>query len=214
MKILNLYAGVGGNRMLWGDEHDITAVEWNKSVADCYKDLYPNDTVIVGDAHEYLLEHYHEFDFIWASPPCQSHSCIRQVMAKSYWENLDKPNMRGNKPIYPDMKLWQEIIFLKHHCKKDWVIENVIPYYKPLIQPSYTLGKHHYWSNKFILGCLTNEYRAHNAGNAKLQEVKKIDLSKYKFEGIDKRQVLRNMVEPEAGLYIFEQMTKGGAYNG
>lgn len=70
MKILNLYAGIGGNRMLWGDEHDITAVEFNKSVADCYKDLYTNDNVIVGDAHEYLLEHYHEFDFIWASPPC------------------------------------------------------------------------------------------------------------------------------------------------
>lgn len=36
MKILNLYAGVGGNRRLWGDKHEITAVEWNKSVADCY----------------------------------------------------------------------------------------------------------------------------------------------------------------------------------
>lgn len=24
MKILNLYAGIGGNRKLWGDEHEIT----------------------------------------------------------------------------------------------------------------------------------------------------------------------------------------------
>lgn len=32
-------------------------------------------------------------------------------------------------------------------------------------------------------------------------------MSKYKFEGIDKRQVLRNMVEPEDGLYVFQQIT-------
>ena len=33
MKILNLYAGIGGNRRLWGDEHEITAVEHNKDIA-------------------------------------------------------------------------------------------------------------------------------------------------------------------------------------
>lgn len=115
--------------------------------------------------------------------------------------------MSGNKPIYPDMKLWQEIIFLKHHAKCDWVIENVIPYYKPFIQPAFTLGNHHYWSNKFIFDCSIEKYRGHSAGNAKLQDLKKIDLSKYKFVGIDKRKVLRNMVEPEAGKYIFEQIT-------
>lgn len=27
MKILNLYAGIGGNRKLWPDDHEITAVE-------------------------------------------------------------------------------------------------------------------------------------------------------------------------------------------
>ena len=26
MKILNLYAGVGGNRKLWSSEHEITAI--------------------------------------------------------------------------------------------------------------------------------------------------------------------------------------------
>ena len=30
MKILNLYACLGGNRYKWGDEHDITAVEWDE----------------------------------------------------------------------------------------------------------------------------------------------------------------------------------------
>lgn len=74
MKILNAYAGIGGNRKLWGDSHDITAVEYDPKIAAIYQDLFPNDTVIVGDAHQYLLEHYQEFDFIWCSPPCPTHS--------------------------------------------------------------------------------------------------------------------------------------------
>jgi len=65
MKILNLYAGIGGNRALWGDEHQITAVEYDKKIADKYAILYPNDIVIVADAHQYLLDNYERFDFIW-----------------------------------------------------------------------------------------------------------------------------------------------------
>lgn len=80
MKILNLYAGIGGNRKLWGDEHDITAVEFDERIAAIYQDLYPNDTVIVGDAHQYLLDHYSEFDFIGASPPCPTHSVTNHFL--------------------------------------------------------------------------------------------------------------------------------------
>lgn len=206
MKILNLYAGVGGNRMLWGNEHEITAVEFNQSVADCYKALYPNDTVIVADAHQYLLEHYHEFDFIWASPPCQSHSKVRQVVAQAYYDNLTNNNF--TKPIYPDMKLWQEIIFLQYHAKCNWVIENVNPYYKPFLQPSFKLGKHLYWSNKFILSPKLEGYRGHCLTNQEIEKLKNIDLSCFKFDGIDKRQVLRNMVEPEDGLIVFNLINK------
>jgi DNA (cytosine-5)-methyltransferase 1 len=96
MKILNLYAGIGGNRKLWGDEHEITAVEWDADIAKVYKDHFPNDTVIVGDAHEFLLNHFSYFDFIWTSPPCQSHSSFRQNIGVRY---------RGVEPIYADMKL-------------------------------------------------------------------------------------------------------------
>ena len=74
MKILNLYAGIGGNRKLWDNNHEVTAVEINKEVSEAYKNLFPNDTVIVSDAHEYLLDHYKEYDFIWSSPPCPSRS--------------------------------------------------------------------------------------------------------------------------------------------
>ena len=46
MKILNLYAGIGGNRKLWGNEHDITAVEYDVEIAAVYQDLFPNDETI------------------------------------------------------------------------------------------------------------------------------------------------------------------------
>ena len=91
MKILNLYAGIGGNRALWGDEHEITAVELNPSVAEAYKKLYPGDKIIIGDAHKYLLEHFEEFDFIWSSPPCPTHSRVR------------KATTHQNPPIFPSM---------------------------------------------------------------------------------------------------------------
>lgn len=72
MKVLNLYCGIGGNRRQW-ENVEVTAVEHNESIAAIYKDLFPNDIVIVADAHQYLLDHYSEFDFIWASPPCPTH---------------------------------------------------------------------------------------------------------------------------------------------
>ena len=106
MKILNLYAGIGGNRKLWGDEHEIVAVENNEEIAEAYKTFYPIDQVIVDDAHQFLLDNFKEFDFIWSSPPCQTHS---------------KTNffLHGQGIIrYPDMQLYQEIIFLRQWGKK------------------------------------------------------------------------------------------------
>ena len=67
MRALNLYAGIGGNRKLWAGVQ-ITAVELNPDIANIYKRQFPKDKVIVGDAHEYLIKHYKEFDFVWSSP--------------------------------------------------------------------------------------------------------------------------------------------------
>ena len=146
MKILNLYAGIGGNRKLWGDEHEITAVEINPEIAMIYQDFFPNDKVIVGDAHQYLLNHYKEFDFIWSSPPCPSHGVSRYWSSKS-----DNPGMNYPSPIYPDMNLYQEIIFLTHFYKGKWVVENVVSYYEPLIKP-FEYQSHYYWCNFHIIG--------------------------------------------------------------
>ena len=127
MKILNLYAGIGGNRKLWGNEHEITAVELNLQIAKIYSDFFPQDKVIVADAHQYLLEHFKEFEFIWSSPPCPSHSHIRKELAVE---------AKGqNKPIYPDMKLYEEILLLKGYFKGKFCIENVVSWYEPLLHP-------------------------------------------------------------------------------
>ena len=135
VKILNLYAGIGGNRKLWGNEHKITAVELNEKIAKKYETLYPNDTVVVADAHEFLLDNYKEYDFIWSSPPCQSHSTTNY-----FTQHIRK------RPVYPLMSLYQEILFLDNFFKGKYCVENVVSYYEPLIKPQ-KIGRHYLWSN-------------------------------------------------------------------
>jgi len=191
MKILNLYAGIGGNRKLWGDEHEVTAIEMNPDIASIYQDFFPNDKVVVGDAHEYLLENFKEFDFVWSSPPCQTHSSFRQNICVRF---------RGTKPKYPDMKLYQEIIFLDANFKGKWVVENVKPYYKALIEPTTELQRHLFWSNFEIP---KKEFKTDKIRTAQIPQLQKqhgFDLSNYKVK--NKRQVLRNCVLPEVGEYI------------
>lgn len=190
MKILNLYAGIGGNRKLWGGSHQITAVEYKPEIAAIYKDFFPNDEVIIGDAHKYLEEHYAEFDFIWSSPPCPSHSRVR------------KATEHQNKPIFPDMKLYEEILFLQGYFKGKYCVENVMAWYDPLIQPQ-EFSKHWFWAN-FLIRPIAIDSRNHDGNVASLQETKGFDLSKYK--GIDKNKALRNCVEPETGKRILECM--------
>ena len=186
MKILNLYAGIGGNRKLWGNEHEITAVEIDPNIAKIYKDFFPNDKVIVTDAHQYLLDHYKEFDFIWSSPPCPSHSRAR------YWGS------KGGQcePIYPDMTLYQEIIFLQNWYSGKYVVENVIPYYQPLIQAQ-ERGRHLYWCNFVLPKELSKRTVQISAGS---NEVKKLcDFHEYDFYQYKGSQpinkIARNLVD-------------------
>ena len=200
MKILNCYAGIGGNRKLWGDEHEITAVELNPDIAGIYKDFFPNDTVIVGDAHQYLLDHYHEYNdgFIWSSLPCQTHSRARYWA----WKNSDKVEKK-----YPDMRLYEEILFLQHFFKGLYCIENTKGYYIPLITPQ-EIGRHYFWSN-FPISKIN--IKTINVWKGKRSEWEKdLGLSlKGKYVGQRKDQILRNCVEPELGLHILQESQKG-----
>jgi len=196
MKILNLYAGIGGNRKLWGNEHEITAVEINPEIAKIYQDFFPNDKVIVTDAHQYLLEHFKEFDFIWTSPPCQTHSSFRHNICVRY---------RGTKPQYPDMRLYQEIIFLQYYFGGKWVVENVKPYYTPLI-PAKLVQRHYFWSNFQIQEADVPKDNIRSVQIPQLQKIHGFDLNKYKLK--DKRQILRNCVLPELGLHVLNCFSK------
>ena len=199
MKILNLYSGIGGNRKLWSKEHDVTAVEKNREIAEIYSDLFPNDTVIVADAHQYLLENYKEFDFIWSSPPCQSHSQIRYNIGFKANRKYKKVDAK-----YPDLKLYEEVLLLQYWFSGKYVIENTIPYYPPLINGK-IMGKHIWWTN-FEIGNFNIKSRGHRGGTVEsLMKLKKIDISKYKIK--NKRQILRNCVEPELGLHILNQLS-------
>lgn len=188
-KVLNLYAGIGGNRKLWPKDINVTAVELDSDIAKVYNDFYPDDTIVTGDAHEYLKKNYMNYDFIWASPPCPSHSRL---------------NYFRKEKIFPDMKLWQEIIFLQSWAKCYWVIENVIPYYKPLIQPAVEICRHYFWSNFVIKPINFKKRNIETATITKKQRSLKIDLSEYKLK--NKRQILRNCVQPEIGLHIFNSI--------
>lgn len=190
MKILNLYCGLGGNRKLWGDKHQIVAVENNLKIAEIYSDFFPNDTVVIKDAHEYLLNHYKEYNFIWSSPPCPTHSDIRRcgVHAGQY------------EAQYPAMELYQEIILLKHFAKCKWVVENVKPYYEPLIGGT-LIERHLFWSNFYIPPIKTDDDRKHS-DITDCSVIYGFDLKGKDVS--EKRKLLRNMVDPKLGKHILE----------
>ena len=202
IKILNLYACLGGNRYKWDEvaEIEVTAVEWDEELAKLYQERFPNDTVIVADAHQYLLDHYKEFDFIWSSPPCPSHSRAR------YWNSSNYDTT--TKPIYPDMKLYEEILFLQHYYRNGkFVVENVIPYYDPLI-PAIKRDRHLYWTNFNLPKKLSNRNISGIVSQAKdelkqLCKIHEINVSNYKGKQ-SMLKVSRNLVDYEAGKTILE----------
>jgi len=200
MKVLNLYAGLGGNRKHWKGVN-VTAVEMEPDIAAIYKQQFPDDTLIIGDAHQYLLDHFQEFDFIWSSPPCQTHSKMMKAT-------------RHKRKRYTDMGLYQEIILLQHFFKGKWIVENVKPFYEPLIKPTAILGRHCVWSNFDIsdfhiktptgfinkgtiegTNALKDWLGIHYEGNI------------YYKDNHCPGQVLRNCVHPDMGLHILNCAT-------
>ena len=111
------------------------------------------------------------------------------------------------KVKYPDMTLYQEILFLKHIYNGKYVVENVTPYYEPLI-PAKKRGRHLYWTN-FNLPNSLNERDDINGiiGKTndldKLCKFHKIDLSSYKGTQ-PKIKIAKNLVDYEAGKTILD----------
>ena len=181
----------------YGGGVEVTAVEMDPEIAQVYIDNFPDDTMIIGDAHQYLLDHYSEFDFVWGSPPCQSHT--RMIRSG-----------RNRKPRYADLRLYEEILFLKHNFKGDWVIENVIPYYEPLIKAK-KLGRHLFWSNfdisdEVVVPEFKNMINRQNlTAKKQLQDWLGIYYEKNIYYGDNHcpTQILRNCVHPILGEHVF-----------
>jgi DNA (cytosine-5)-methyltransferase 1 len=204
MKVLNLYACLGGNRYKWdevvkekGIEIEVTAVEWDEELAKLYQERFPNDTVIVADAHQYLLDHYKEFDFIWSSPPCPSHSRVR--FSQKNRENCDA--------VFPDFNLYEEVVFLDNYFNGKYVVENVIPFYEPLISAK-KRGRHLYWTN-FNLPTDIRERDGSGIISKAKNEVDVLctfhDYDFHKYKGKQRKdKIARNLVDYEAGRTIFE----------
>ncbi len=183
MKILNLFSGIGGNRTLWGNKHYIEAVENEPKIAATYHVRFPGDRVIVEDAYKYLEDHYSKFDFIWASPPCISHTQLCR------WHK--------NKKL-PDFRLYSIITFLKTWYNGFWVVENVIPYYKSIIKPEAKVGRHSIWAN-FPIKNLPYEGSEIKTG-LKLAHG-------YRDPGA-KAQEINDKMNPKFGKYILDSLLK------
>ena len=192
MKVLNLYAGLGGNRLYWED-CQVTAVEINTEVALEYAGKFKGDFTYCEDAHKYLLDKYRDFDFIWSSPPCPTHS---KMMKATRHDIVD----------YPDMRLYQEILLLKHFFKGKWVVENVVGYYDPLIPPTAKIGRHYFWSNFTITQIDLPKIKD-------MSRAKREDMVEYLGMDYEGKiylngnhcpvQPLRNCVHPLLGKHIF-----------
>ena len=201
MKILNLYACLGGNRYKWNEvksDIEVTAVELDAEAARLYQERFPNDKVIVADAHQYLLDHYKEFDFIWSSPPCPTHSKVR----------MTQKNTSAFKAMFPDMKLYEEILFLDNYFEGKYVVENVVPYYEPLVVGK-KRGRHIYWTNFNLPNKLSTRKQSSGLMNGINNEIPKWceyhDYDFYKYKGKQRRdKIARNLVDYEAGKTIFE----------
>lgn len=183
-----------------GKNIQITAIEYEPKIAEIYKQNFPEDEVIVCDAHEYLLKHFREYDFIWSSPPCPTHSKVRKTLAIK--KKKDGTIFEQNKPVYPDMRLYQEIMLLDGYYDGYYCIENVIPWYEPLIEPQ-KLGRHCFWANFKIPN---KKFEARGSFDNTNELANKLGFDISNWTKVNKKLLLRNCVEPEVGEYIFEKL--------
>ena len=103
------------------------------------------------------------------------------------------------------MKLYEEILFLQTHFKGKYVVENVIPYYEPLIQAQ-KRGRHLYWTN-FKLPSVVSERDKAKISSGKNEVNNLCDFHDYDFRKYEGEQrtdkIARNLVDYEAGKTIF-----------
>jgi len=202
IKVLNLYAGLGGTTSLLDENiYEITNIELNEKIAKVLQERKPNQKVIITDAHQYLLEHYNEFDIIASGIMCQTHSKMNKAT-------------RHNMIRFVDGKLFEEIIFLQTYFKGKWFVENVVPYYEPYGNPT-KIGRHLFWSNFEIPEMIDLPKSPKGMMNLSTVGQKK-EMMDWLEIHYDKNiyyegnhcpvQILRNCLHPKIGLHVFNNI--------
>jgi DNA (cytosine-5)-methyltransferase 1 len=203
--LYNGCAGFGANtHLLNRKEVDVTHTEMFQDIANVNRLLHPDDEVIVADTFQHFQENHEKYNFAWFSVNCQGHS----KMVKATRHNVNK--------IPPVTELYGLIIFLTHFYKGDWVVENVVPFYKPLIEPTLRVGRHLFWSNKPLFGIEDVKRptgfinKATKKGADELKKWLGLEFEWYVYYKGNHcpAQTLRNCVHPKLGVQIFNQLLK------
>ncbi len=146
LRILDLFCGVGGvargfQKYLLenGIEFEYYAVDINDAILLAHRILNPHSVTLKRDAYSFTDHELRSYDFIWASPPCESHSRLMWIYNKNQPEKWEPP----------DKKLWQLIERL-YRLGIPFVVENVRPYYRPPMRPTSYVCRHALWSNLSI----------------------------------------------------------------
>lgn len=119
MLALDLFCGAGGASKGIADTNKFCGIV---GVDNVWQSNYPYE-FLEEDAIEFMENGLEDFDFIWASPPCQAYS-----WGGAQWRN------RGNE--YPDL-----IEVTRHYLQKSgkpYIIENVVG--APLLNPVVLCG--------------------------------------------------------------------------
>jgi len=109
LRILDLFCGVGGvvrgfHKYLQeqGVEYEYYAVDTDRRILIAHELLNPNSITVCRDAYGFTDEELKGYDFIWASPPCETHSHLN-------FYNWNDPK----KFKEPDMRLYELILRLQ-----------------------------------------------------------------------------------------------------
>lgn len=123
---------------------------------------------------------------------------------------------KNRKPRLPDLLLYEFKIWFDCNYKGKYVIENVIPYYQPVIEPTAKIGRHLFWANFPISEDFhINQPKGFiNKTTVKgAEELKKWLGIHYKgnlyYNGNhNPGQVLANCVHPDLGKHIYDCLEK------
>lgn len=116
MRILDLFAGTGSSTKAFEDRgHEVIHVE-----LDEYFQAHERDVLSL--TAEYLIGKYGQFDFVWASPPCQKFSV---ASLWKYWQKADPTPIPKHPSVYEAIDLMKHTLKLIHDLNpKAWILEN------------------------------------------------------------------------------------------